>query len=84
MDAFLPIDNAPFVSLRTLYYKKKIKSAYLKTFILDLYDRRIVSYVFRDNNNNSLVFNTFDKAIAENRDAHPLCHSDCGFNVNAP
>jgi transposase InsO family protein len=31
--------------------------------ILDLYDRRIVSYVIRDNNNN----------------AYPLCHSDRGF-----
>lgn len=47
--------------------------------ILDLYDRRIVSYVIRDNNNNALVFDTFDYAIANNPDAHPLCHSDRGF-----
>jgi len=47
--------------------------------ILDLFDRRIVSYVIRDNNNNSLVFDTFDKAISENPGAHPLCHSDRGF-----
>ena len=32
-----------------------------------------------DNNNNALVFDTFDKAIADNPDAHPLCHSDRGF-----
>lgn len=47
--------------------------------ILDLYDRRIVSYVIRDNNNNALVFDTFDEAIRMNPDAHPLFHSDRGF-----
>lgn len=47
--------------------------------ILDLFDRRIVSYVIRDRNDNPLVFDTFDKAIAENPDAHPLFHSDRGF-----
>ena len=47
--------------------------------ILDLYDRRIVSYVIRDTNNNALVFDTFDHAIASNPDARPLCHSDRGF-----
>ena len=46
--------------------------------ILDLYDRRIVTYVVRDNNN-SLVFDTFDEAIENNPNAHPLCHSDRGF-----
>ena len=51
--------------------------------ILDLYDRRIVSYVIRDNNNNALVFDTFDKAIANNPNAHPLCHSDRDFNTPA-
>ena len=47
--------------------------------ILDLYDRRIVSYVVRDLNNNSLVFDTFDAAIAAYPGATPLCHSDRGF-----
>lgn len=47
--------------------------------ILDLYDRRIVSYVIGDSNNNSLVFNTFDAAIVENPGAKPLFHSDRGF-----
>lgn len=51
--------------------------------ILDLYDRRIVSYVIRDNNNNALVYDTFDNAIAENPDAHPLCHSDRGFRYTS-
>lgn len=44
-----------------------------------MYDRRIVSYVIRDHNNNALIFDTFDNAIANNPDAHPLCHSDRGF-----
>lgn len=47
--------------------------------ILDLYDRRIVAYIIRDNNNNALVFDTFDAAIGANPDAHPLFHSDRGF-----
>jgi len=47
--------------------------------ILDLYDRRIVAYVIGDSNNNSLVFDTFDTAIAQNPGARPLCHSDRGF-----
>ena len=47
--------------------------------ILDLYDRRIVSYVIGDSNNNPLVFDTFDAAIAANPEAKPLCHSDRGF-----
>ena len=47
--------------------------------ILDLYDRRIVSYVIRDSNNNALVFDTVDEALLRNPDAHPLFHSDRGF-----
>ena len=47
--------------------------------ILDLYDLRIVNFVIRDRNDNPLVFETFDKAVAENPDAKPLFHSDRGF-----
>ena len=47
--------------------------------ILDLYDRRIVSYVVKERNDNALVFKTFDKAVQANPDAHPLFHSDRGF-----
>ena len=49
------------------------------TAILDLHDRRIVSYVISDRNDNPLVFQTLDKAVAENPEAHPLFHSDRGF-----
>ena len=55
-----------------------VRKVYLSA-ILDLFDRRIVSFVIRDSNNNALVFDTFDDAIAKNPDAHPLCHSDRGY-----
>lgn len=47
--------------------------------ILDLCDRRPVAYVISERNNNKLVFDTFEKAVAANPDAHPLFHSDRGF-----
>lgn len=47
--------------------------------IMDLYDRRIVSYVIGNYNNNALVFDTFDAALSANPEAHPLFHSDRGF-----
>lgn len=47
--------------------------------ILDLYDRRIVSYIIRNSNDNSLVYDTFDAAVEANPDAHPIFHSDRGF-----
>ena len=47
--------------------------------ILDLYDRRIVAYVIGDRNDNPLVYKTFDKAVNANPGAHPLFHSDRGF-----
>ena len=47
--------------------------------ILDLYDRSVVSHVISRRNDNKLVFQTFDKAIANNQDAKPIFHSDRGF-----
>lgn len=44
-----------------------------------MYDRRIVAYRIGDSNNNPLVFDTFDDAVRDNPDAHPLFHSDRGF-----
>lgn len=60
------------------YMGVEVHKIYLSA-ILDLYDRRIVTYVIGDSNNNPLVFDTFDTAIAENPGARPLCHSDRGF-----
>jgi transposase InsO family protein len=64
------------------YEGSSVHKVYLSA-ILDLYDRRIVSYVIRDTNDNPLVFETFDRAVAENPDAHPLFHSDRGFQYTS-
>ena len=56
---------------------------YLSAF-LDLYDRTIVGYEVSDFNNNALVFDTFKNAINDNPDAHPLFHSDGGYQYTSP
>jgi transposase InsO family protein len=65
------------------YEGVEVHKVYLSA-ILDLYDRRIVSFVIRDRNDNPLVFRTFDKAIADNPNAKPLFHSDRGFQYTSP
>ena len=60
------------------YIGVEVHKVYLSA-ILDLYDRRIVSFVIGDSNNNALVFDTFDAAIEANPDAHPLFHSDRAY-----
>lgn len=59
------------------YEGVQVHKVYLSA-ILDLYDRRIPAFVIRDSNDNALVFDTFDAAVAANPDAHPLFHSDRG------
>ena len=56
----------------------KVHRVYLSA-ILDLYDRRIVSYATGAYNDNDLVFKTFDRAVKSNPYAQPLFHSDRGF-----
>ena len=51
--------------------------------ILDLYDRRIVAYEISDHNDKPLVMKTFDEAVAAEPDAHPLFHSDRGFQYTS-
>lgn len=60
------------------YVGPEVRKLYLSA-ILDLYDKRIVAYNIADSNNNQLVFDNFDEAVALNPDAHPLFHSDRGF-----
>ena len=62
--------------------ENEVHKIYLSA-ILDLCDKRIVSFVIGDRNNNSLVFSTFDAAVAANPDAHPLFHSDRGFQYTS-
>ena len=51
--------------------------------IFDLYDRRIVAYKIGISNNNKLVFDTFDEAVAKYPNAHPLFQSDRGFQYTS-
>lgn len=60
------------------YSGQEVHKLYLSA-ILDLYDRRIVAYKIGSSNNNKLVFDTFDEAVENNPNAHPLFHSDRGF-----
>lgn len=64
------------------YVGPETKKLYLSA-IFDLYDRRIVAYKIGLSNNNQLVFDTFDEAVAQNPDAHPLFHSDRGFQYTS-
>ena len=64
------------------YVNGETRKLYLSA-ILDLYDRRIVSYKIGSSNNNMLVFDTFDDAVLNNPDAHPLFHSDRGFQYTS-
>lgn len=63
-------------------YGSSGQKAYLSA-ILDVKDRRIVAWVMGRSNNNQLVFDTFDAAVAANADAHPLFHSDRGFQYTS-
>lgn len=51
--------------------------------ILDLCDKRPVSYVYSDHNDNPLVFDTFDKAMYANPGVTPIFHSDRGFQYTS-
>lgn len=61
------------------YYIDPVAHKVYLSAILDLYDRRIVAAVIRDANDCALVYETLDKAVTDNPDAHPLFHSDRGF-----
>lgn len=58
------------------------QKAYLSA-ILDLHDNSIVAYVLGHSNSNQLVFQTLDKALAANPEAHPMIHSDRGFQYTS-
>lgn len=64
------------------YEGMEVRKLYLSA-ILDLCDRRIVSYVLSEHNDNPLVYKTFDKAVKTNPNAHPLFHSDRGFQYTS-
>lgn len=51
--------------------------------VLDLCDKRIVAYAINEHNDNPPVYKTFDRAVQENPGAHPLFHSDRGFQYTS-
>lgn len=51
--------------------------------ILDLYGRIPVATVISDHNDNKLVYDTFDQAIAKHPGAAPLFHSDRGYQYTS-
>lgn len=61
------------------WYENGTKHKVYLSAILDLYDRRIVSYVISNSNDNKLVFDTFNSAVDACPDAAPMFHSDRGF-----
>jgi len=48
------------------WYEDSVVHKLYLSAILDLYDRRIVSFVISEHNDNPLVFKTFDKAVKAN------------------
>lgn len=59
-----------------------IKKIYLSV-ILDLCGKLPVSFAVSDYNDNELVFRNFDDAVAKHPDAHPLFHSDRGYQYTS-
>ena len=64
------------------YIGIEVHKVYLSA-ILDLYDRRIVAFKIGGRNDIPLVMNTFDEAVTHEPDAHPLFHSDRGFQYTS-
>ena len=58
------------------------KKLYLSA-ILDLKANDVVAYAMGRSNNNHLVFTTLDLALEKYPDAHPLIHSDRGFQYTS-
>ena len=65
------------------WYEGMDKHKIYLSAILDLYDRRIAAFVIRDSNDTKLVYDTFDKAVRENPEAHPIFHSDRGYQYTS-
>lgn len=58
-----------------------IKHKVYLSAILDLYDRRIVSYVIRNSNDNALVYDTFDAALQPIRTLIPYSTVTADFSI---
>ena len=73
--------DAPLTKLNTdvseykYYVNGEVRKVYLSA-IIDNYDKRILSYVIGDHNDNDLVMATFDQLVEKYPNAHPLLQSD--------
>ena len=65
------------------YVGPEIRKLYLSA-ILDLYGNHIISWKISDRNDNALVYGNFDDAVAAQPNAHPLFHSDRGYQYTSP
>lgn len=74
--------NEKWVTDVTEFKYGKTSKAYLSA-IRDLYDGSIISYVLGGSNNNTLVFETFDKALQVEAKAKPIFHSDRGYQYTS-
>lgn len=61
---------------------EKAGKVYLSV-ILDLCDRKPVTYVLSEHNDNPLVYDTFEAALAANPGAQPIFHSDRGYQYTS-
>ncbi len=75
--------NKKWVTDVTEFKYGKTSKAYLSA-IRDLFDGSIVSYVIGHSNNNSLVFETLERALRAEPGAKPVFHSDRGFQYTSP
>ena len=65
------------------YLIYKNQRAYLSS-IIDLYDMKIVAYIISKHNDNKLVIDTLNQAIAKRKDVHGcILHSDRGFQYTS-
>lgn len=64
------------------YIGIEVRKIYLSA-ILDLYDRRIVAFKLSNHNDISLVMSVFDESVRQEPGAHPLFHSDRGFQYTS-
>ena len=78
-DFYATVPNQKWATDVTEFKIPREKKKLYLSAIIDLYDRYPVAYVMSTRNNNSLVFKTFEKAIAANPAAKPIFHSDRGF-----
>lgn len=65
------------------YYINGAKHKLYLSAILDLYGRRIVAYVISDRNDLKLVTDTLELALKREPGAHPILHSDRGFQYTS-